>query len=106
MELKDIKTFHQSKNIDTTVLVHKMIPKFYEYIMDAELSVHTNTLHILVFNNEDSLCFHNKPNRMQSLSSEAILLDRIGAEFFIYQNTVAGTQITDDFDVLNWFQIQ
>ena len=42
---------------------------------------------------------------MHSLSSEAILLERIGAEFVIYQNTVAGTEITDGFDVLNWFQI-
>ena len=38
--------------------------------------------------------------------SEAILLERIRAEFVIYQNMVAGTEITDDFDVLNWFQIQ
>ena len=30
MELKDIKTFHQSKNIDTKVLVQKMMPNFYE----------------------------------------------------------------------------
>ena len=35
MELKDINTFHQSKNIDTKVLVQKMMPKFYEYIMAA-----------------------------------------------------------------------
>ena len=42
---------------------------------------------------------------MHSLLSEAILLERIGAEFVIYQNTVAGTEITDGFDVLNWFQI-
>ena len=33
MELTDIKTFHLSKNIDTKVLVQKMMPKFYEYIM-------------------------------------------------------------------------
>ena len=43
---------------------------------------------------------------MNSLSSEAILLERIGAEFVIYQNMVAGTENTDDFDLLNWFQIQ
>ena len=43
---------------------------------------------------------------MKSLSYEAILLERIGAEFFIYQNMVADTEITDNFDVLNWFQIQ
>ena len=43
MELKDIKTFHQSKNIDTKVLVQQMIPKFYEYIIAAELAVHPNT---------------------------------------------------------------
>ena len=43
---------------------------------------------------------------MHSLLSEAILLERIGAEFVIYQNMVAGKEITDDFDVLNWFQIQ
>ena len=30
----------------------------------------------------------------------------MGAEFFIYQSMVAGREITDDFDVLNWFQIQ
>ena len=35
MELKDIKTFHQSKNIGTKVLVQKTMPKFYEYIMVA-----------------------------------------------------------------------
>ena len=27
-------------------------------------------------------------------------------EFVTYQNVVAGTEITDDFDVLNWFQKQ
>ena len=42
---------------------------------------------------------------MHSLLSEAILLERIGAEYVIYQDMVAGTEITDDFDVLNWFQI-
>ena len=30
MELKDIKTFHQSENVDTKKLVHKMMPKLYE----------------------------------------------------------------------------
>ena len=43
---------------------------------------------------------------MHYIFSEAILLERIGAKFFINQNTVYGTEITDDFDVLNWFQIQ
>ena len=43
---------------------------------------------------------------MHSLPPEAILLERIRADFVIYQNMVAGTEITDDFDVLNWFQIQ
>ena len=56
-------------------------------------------------NNEDSIYFNNNPNRMHSLSSEAILLERIRAEFFIYQNMVDGTEITDNSDVLNWFQI-
>ena len=43
---------------------------------------------------------------MHSISSEAIILERIGANFVIYHNMVDGTEITDDFDVLNWFQIQ
>ena len=43
---------------------------------------------------------------MHSLSSEAILFERIRAEFVIYQNMAAGEKITDDFYVLNWFQIQ
>ena len=43
---------------------------------------------------------------MHSLLSEVILLERIGAEFVVYQNTVAGTEITYDFDVWNWLQIQ
>ena len=84
MELKDIKTFHQSKNIDTKVLVQKMMPKFYEYIMAAELAVHPNTPQILVSNNAYYLYFNNNPNRMHSLLSEAILLERIGSEFIIY----------------------
>ena len=29
MELKDVKNFHQSKNIDTKVLVQKMMPNLY-----------------------------------------------------------------------------
>ena len=74
--------------------------------MAAELAFHPNTPQILVRKNEDSLYFNNNPNRMHSLSSEAILLERIRAEFFIYQNMVAETEITDDFDVMNWFQIQ
>ena len=74
--------------------------------MAAELAVHPNTSHILVRKTEDYLYFHNNPNRMHSLLSEAILLDRIRYEFVIYQNMVSGTEITDDFYVLNWFQIQ
>ena len=105
MELTDIKSFHRIKHIDTKLLVQQMMPKFYEYIMAAELAVHPNTPQILVRNNEDYLYFNNKPKRMHSLSSEAILLDRIRAKFVIYQNMVAGTEITDGFDVLNWFQI-
>ena len=103
MELKDIKTFHQSKNVDTKSLVQQMMPNFYEYIMAVEIAVHPNTPQIPVW---FSLYFHNNPNIMQSIFSEAILLKRIGAEFVIYQNTVAGTEITDDFDVLDLFQIQ
>ena len=101
MELTYIKYFHQSKHIDTKVLVQQMMPKFYELIMAAELDFHSNTPQILVRNNEDSLYFHNNPNRMHSLLSEAIFLGSIGAEFIIYQNMVSGTEITDYFDVLN-----
>ena len=68
-----------------------MMPKFYDYIMAAELSVHPNIPQIIVSNNAYSLYFNNNHKRMRSLSSEAILLKRIGAEFFIYQNMVFGT---------------
>ena len=71
--------------------------------MAAELAVYPNTPQILVSNNEESLYFHNKPNRMHSISYKATLLERIGTEFFIFQNTVSGTEITDDLDVMNWF---
>ena len=91
MELTNTKSSHQSKHIDTKVLVQQMMPKFYEYIMAAELAVHPNTPQILARNNEESLYFNNNPNRMHSLSSEAILLERIRSEFVIYQNMVAGT---------------
>ena len=74
--------------------------------MDAEISINPNTPHILVGNKEESLYFHRNPNRMHYPSAEEIFLERIGAKFVIYQNTVAGTEITDDFDVLNWFHIQ
>ena len=74
--------------------------------MAEELAFHKNTPHILDRNNEDSLYFNNNLNRMHSLSSEEILLERICAKFVVYQNMVVGTEITDDFDVLNWFQIQ
>ena len=106
MELTDIKSFHQSKHIDTKVLVQQMMPNFHEYIMAEELAFHPNTPQILVRNNEDSLYFNNNPNRMHFLFYEAIILQRIRAEFVIYQNMVAGTELTDDFDVLYWFQIQ
>ena len=48
MELTDIKSFHQSKHIDTKVFVQQMMPKFYEYIMAAELAIHTNTPHFVL----------------------------------------------------------
>ena len=105
MEIKDINTFHKNKNIDTKLIVQKIIDKFYEYIMDAKLAINPNNPHILVRSNGDSLYSHNKPKRMHSLSSKAILLERIGSKFVIYQNTVYGTEVTDDSDVLNWFQI-
>ena len=68
-----------------------MMPKFYEHIMAAELAVHPKTPQILVGNNEESLYFNKNPNCMNSLLSQAIILERIGAEFVIYQNTVVGT---------------
>ena len=43
---------------------------------------------------------------MHSIQYEAILWGRIGAKFVIYQNKVSGTEITNDFDALNWFHIQ
>ena len=55
MDLKDVKTFHQSENMDTKTLVQQMMPKFYEYIMAAELTVYPKTPHILLVNNEESL---------------------------------------------------
>ena len=67
MELKYINNFHQSKNIDTKILVQNMMPNLYEYIMAAELAVHPNTPQILVRNNEDSLYFHKNPNLMHCL---------------------------------------
>ena len=78
-----------------------MMTKFYEYIMASEFSVHPKTPNILVVNNKESIYFHNNPKQIHSLLSEAILLERIGAKFVIYQNMVAGTEITDDFDVLD-----
>ena len=99
MELTDIKYFHQSKHINTKLLVQQMMPKFYEYIMAAELAAHPNTPHILVDNNDETLYFHNNPNSMHSYFSEAILLERICAKFTIYQNTFDGKKIPDDFDV-------
>ena len=84
MELTDIKSFHQSKHIDTKVLVQKMIPNFYEYIMVSELDAHPNTLQILVHNNKDYLYLHNNPIRTHYLSYEAIILEKIGAELIIY----------------------
>ena len=71
------------KSIDIKLLVQMIMTKFYEYIMATELVVHTNTPHILVCNNEDSLYFNNNPNRMHSISSEAILLEGIGSKFII-----------------------
>ena len=90
--------------MDTKTLVQKMIIKFYEYIMAAELSVNPNTPFILVGNNKEYLYFPNNHRCMHSLLSEAILLDRNGSKFVIHQNTVAGTEITDNFGFLNWFQ--
>ena len=106
MELTDIKSFHQSKHIDTKVLVQQMMPKFCDYIMAAELAVHPNTPQILVSKNAESLYFNNNPNCMHSLLSEVLLLESIGAELVIYQNMIAGIEITDYFDVLNWFHIK
>ena len=67
-ELTDIKTFHQSKNIDTKVLVQIIMLKFYEYIMSVELAANPNTPQILVVKNEDSLYLHNNPNRIHPIS--------------------------------------
>ena len=90
MELTNIKNFHQSKIVDTKLLVQKVMPKFCEYIMVAELAVHPNTLQILVRKNEESLYFHKNPNCMHYILFEAILLESIGAEFVIYQIRLLG----------------
>ena len=51
MELKGIKTFHQNDNLGTKTIVQNIMPKFYDYIMAAELSVNTSTPQILVDKN-------------------------------------------------------
>ena len=33
MEIKDIKHFHQSKNVGTKTIFYQMVPKFYDYII-------------------------------------------------------------------------
>ena len=104
MELKYIKTFCQSENVDTKTIFQQMMSKSYGYIMATEHSVNPNTPHILVGNNQESLYFHNNPNRRYSLSAESILLERIDARFFTYQNLVTGVEITDAFNVPHWFQ--
>ena len=35
MELKDIKTFHQSENVDTKTIFQQIMPNLYDYIMAA-----------------------------------------------------------------------
>ena len=59
--------------------------------MAEELDVHKNNPQILVGDNEQSLYFHNNPNRIHSLLSESTLLGQIIAKFVLYQNPVAGT---------------
>ena len=82
------------------------MPKFYKYIMSEEIAVNPNTLQVLVGNNQEYLYLHNNPNRMHYLPSEEIILESIDDKFVIYQNAVTGIEITDDFGVMNWFQIQ
>ena len=91
--------------MDSKLCSHDSFIELGHHLLEKYFGVNPNTPQILVRNNEESIYFHNNPNQMNSISSEAIFLDRIGAEFVIYQNTVAGTEITDDFDVLDWFQI-
>ena len=55
MELKYIKTFHQSENVDTKTVFQKIMPKLYGYIMAIELDVNPNTPQIIVVNNQESL---------------------------------------------------
>ena len=90
MELKDIKTFYQSENVDTKTLFQKIMPKLYEYIMDAELAVNPNTPQILVGNNQEYLYFNPQlhpvwrskltwsiiPTEKQSV--ERSVIDRLG----------------------------
>ena len=55
MDLKDIMNFHQSENVDTKTIFQQMMPKFYDYILAAELDINPRTSHILVGNNQDYL---------------------------------------------------
>ena len=71
--------------------------------MDSELADNTSTPQIIVGNHQWSLYFNNNPNRRYYLSAEGILLERIYAEFIPYKNTVTGTEITNNFDVIHWF---
>ena len=74
--------------------------------MATELAVNPNTPHILVGKNQESLYFHNNPDRMHSILAESILLETIDAKFFTYQNAVDRTEVNDDYDVMHWFQKQ
>ena len=77
--------------MDTKKIVQQVIPKFYDYIVAAELSENQNTPLIIVGNNQEYLYFHNNPNNRDSPMYEAIILDKIDAEFFKHQNAAAGT---------------
>ena len=77
------------------------MPKFYDCIMAAELSVNPSTPQILLGNNQWYLYSNNNPNNRHSLLAEAILLERIDSEFITYKNMVNEIEITDDFDVLH-----
>ena len=69
--------------------------------MTAELAVNKIKTQIIVGNNQKSLYFHNNHNHMHYILSGAILLGSIFTEFIIYQNSVSGTEITDNFYVMD-----
>ena len=104
-ELVDFRTLHKIYSIDTRTIINKMMPKFYDYIVAAELAENPYTTPYVVTTANQYLYFNEEnvgETRTSSRGGINILRDMIESVFKVFCNAADATSAIKNEEVLTW----